>query len=309
MEKNLKELRNSERKKAFQECEQNASQDLLHRRSVPKSIIKSTKKGKRLNPLINPGMTVRIWSTMGLVKNPWHQLQSGTLLGKTYAQHLLAELISSGPNPTNFSFGYIYGSNPTKSEEDLRHMFTPEEGVIGSPDHSLNFKIQKKKEKPQATMFKLVAIGLLTERHIQILKKFIASATISKDKYSDAYDIASTYIPTYRLLSFACPITSSEKVPRNCTSFIAGLFEDIIRCRNMWGISDPNVCESLHMTDENFGGCTSLGQLWSNAEDQLKHVMKDVESNYPEEKDASLRTKKRPIKGNVEKDMKKVRLT
>ena len=274
METNLAALRAKQRMLAFEECEDAAIRDVLRHPSFHRAIVRPRNYGTasnpdirvELNPAIVPGMTVRIWATLGLVNTIWERIQSGSFK-ETYAQHLVAELVSSGQNPQTYSFGY-------GAESDTKHIFTPDKGVIATPDYTLYVKIRTKQIKPDASTFKLVAIGLLKEHHIEELQRFVSSASIKK--YDDkSYEIATPHLPTYRLLSFACPITASHK-HRNCTSFIEGLFDDLLKCRNIWGIADPNVCKALQMDDENFGGCTSAGQLWKNEEAQLQNVMQEM---------------------------------
>lgn len=247
---------------------------------------KTLKPAWTLNPLIEPGCTVRIWSLEKLADN----LVEGLLKGRffcdvaTVSAHLCVEIVPKQESEgaiTSFSLGYYYDDRHHNSkfddeadfprmkvhEEDMEverayynnlasmaHKWDRIPGVIKTPDTEFNQRLLKQHGDHRRFLY-LVAVGELKQSHVDKLKQIIStSSRIEAWANGKAFWIQSPMYHTYKEVSS----TSSGK-STNCTSFVLDIFYDILACRASFVIANPAWCRANNMS--RFPGCDKRGLI------------------------------------------------
>jgi hypothetical protein len=256
---------------AFEACQQNAWAAVRKLRTTTLPILTNQKK---LNPYIQPGCTVRIWSTETLAKGWLDLLKYRNVKCKTVPVHLCVEIIprrKSTFSNISFSLGYGYESEAgslldgtladwKKGEESSfkrseANKFKKRQGVILTPDPALNEKLGKQYEDERHFLY-LVAIGNLTQAHIDGLQEIISSSTSIR-----AYNRGNYFtIQSPKYLAFQ-EYSNQRGQTRNCTSFVLDIFEDLLRCRGAtYFIANPAWCRAKNLS-EDFPGCDENGLI------------------------------------------------
>jgi hypothetical protein len=268
---------------AFQKCQENAWASVRRLRTKTLPILT---KRKRLNPLIQPGSTVRIWSTETIPKSLSDILRyRGFWDCKTVPVHLCVEIIPRRMHALeNISFSFGYGHDPDdgsqlddtliysvaksfKRPEDNK--FKQLRGLVLTPDPALNDKLEKQHGN-QKNLLYLVSIGRLTQKHIDSLQQIIQnSLKIHSYERGSYFTIESPKYAAFREYS------SQAGQTRNCTSFVLDIFYDMLQCRGAsYFIANPAWCRAKNLSDD-FPGCDENGIILSidkeapRAKDQL----------------------------------------
>lgn len=261
----LKLLRNEQRAKAFKECQDNAWHSIRNVRTETMSIL-SPDSTKRLNPLIKPGCTVRIWSCEALPHNFLEKLIRTGACESSISYHLAVEIVPikrTAAKDVSFSIGFM--NQPAEKQKLLLHMMENIYGVFRTPDTELNDRLARQYDKKHAQFLYLVAVGELTQEHIDKLQKIIEQGRAIRFPYSKQDSIFSPVYKTYRELS------GLRSDTHNCTTFVLDVFGDLVACRGSYFVANPAWCRSHNLSEENFPGCDDRGLVLH--EDEVLHKL------------------------------------
>ena len=279
-------VREEQRAAEMRRCAQIAYSTLLDHAPTRSIAVEDGRGGLVLDPALRPGMTVRIWATKNAARGFVSWVQQTSSREKSYRAHLAAEIVPFAPKrgaPT-FSVGFAFDDNALKvGEETVWHNFSPEESTVMTPDDVLLMKVADHRMRPRVGFVELVALGVLTRKHLAQLASLLEGASsttrlVDLPPIDPHNEIPVRYLetrkmPVYRALSFACTRSSTQ----NCTSFVTTLFPDVLTCRNLLGLAMPNACHNEAVNNEDFGGCSDEdGTLYPTAARQLKAVASEM---------------------------------
>jgi len=237
---------------SVQNCGKAALEDVRRRteqKLYPESIVYMPSSGKpELDSWIKPGSVVRIWASVVRNEAAVHQLFSAHFGDTTRLDHLIAEIVTHGPDGRrrDFDFGYMYTGG-----SKLGHYIRQYQGRIMSPDWVFIKKANSQVKHPKTEQLRLVAAGLLTESAWKRLKNLVESpeSDVRRDPTDQegrhVYDIRSPLASGYRA---AVPWFAGKVLGgcHNCASFVMDLFGHMLTCVTPRSrLVVPGYCRSL----------------------------------------------------------------
>jgi hypothetical protein len=243
-------------------CQRAALKDARERAArklFPESIVYMRPDGRpELDSWIKPGSVVRLWGSMVLNKTAVHQLFSEKFGDTSRLDHIIAEIVTHGPDGTrrDFDLGYVYTGKPK-----LGHNLRQYSGRIISPDWIYIDKAKSQVKHPEGEFLRLVAIGVLTEDAWKRLKHLVESpdSTVSREGDKEGrhvYDIRNPVLGGYRA---AVPWVAGGALGNchNCASFVMDLFRGMLTCVTRTLLVVPGSCRALPAGHEPL--CTDAG--------------------------------------------------
>jgi hypothetical protein len=252
------------------DCHGAALQDLLRSAragDLPESIVYLEAGRPTLDSWIRPCASVRLWSTVQRNAGLFDRVASQSLGEATRLDHVLAEIVatnpaeadgpgSAPPRRRHFALGFM-PDGPFQGKLKFLRVLP---GRVISPDWLFMDKIKAQLARPEQRHLQLLAAGVLTQKTFCRLRDLVESQGSRIRRHGDkdgrhVYEVVHPAMGAYQGLT--CP----DSLRKNCASFVAELFKDMIVCANLLNLAIPGACRPLQHFSCSEEGLSRRGEL------------------------------------------------